>query len=572
MGYRSPRLNRTSWVNWGFYLKHFSVFTSILAFTFSLSGFAAKTLEENWADVGLKLKSVGIDNATCRASEKDFIACFHGLNAGLAFLKPRQEILPKTRISAEKGFGSTLKDFDHVAVVESKKMESESFAELYRLNKDEKKLASDALVALYKDRANRAVDFDGIVGWLTQDPDLKKKESMVTGFMLNAMLGVRHDPHTYLVPKAVMIGENVAGAKNFTGIGAALKTIKKNGKNIFVIQQPLEGGPAFKAGLKANDVILEVDGMAVDGLELSKVVEKIKGPKGTTVKLKIERGPDVLDVSIVRDLIEQKSVVQKSFANGDVGYVKLSDFMSRNANNAPLTYTELKAAVSTQLAKSPKSLIFDLRDNGGGMLGESVRVASLFLKTGSLVLSTKSLSGVATRSFKTTDAPVTQLPLIVLINARSASASEIVSGALQDHKRAFLVGERTYGKGTVQQTAELLSVPELLMAQTIERFYLPSGRTNQVEGVLPDVEVFSKPNPSEDDKVAYREEDEYEALPSIGNKWAQPRPDVIAKLSACVSKGSAEKEFNAGANAAILPDYQLLVAQDAAKCAVSEGL
>lgn len=556
----------------GVLLKRFSSLASILAFTISLSGFAAKSLEENWSDVGLELKNVGIDNAICRASEKDFIACFHGLNAGLGFLKTRQEILPKARLSAEKGFGSTIKDFPHVAVVESKKNETESFAELYRLSKDEKKLANDALVALYKNRASEEVDFDAIVAWLTQDPELKKKESMVTGFMLNAMLGVLHDPHTYLVPKAVMIGDNVAGAKNFTGIGAALKTIKKNGKEVFVIQQPLEGGPAFKAGLKANDVILEVDGAVTDGLDLQKLVDKIKGAKGTTVNLKVERGPDTLDFSIVRDLIEQKNVVQKTFANDEIGYVKLSDFMSRSATGAPLTYTELKSAVASLLTKSPKSLIFDLRDNGGGMLGESVRVASLFLKPGSLVLSTKSLSGSSTRNFKTSDQPLTDIPLIILINSRSASASEIVSGALQDQKRAFLVGERTYGKGTVQQTSELASVPELLMAQTIERFYLPSGRTNQVEGVFPDLEVFSKPNPTEDDKVALREEDEYAALPSIGNKWTQPRPDVIQKLSECVAKGSAEKEFTGSTNAAIPPDYQLLVAQDAAKCAVSEGL
>ncbi len=549
-----------------------SLLASILALSISATVFAAKSLEENWADVGLKIAEVEIDNATCRRSEKDFIACFHGLNAGLAFLKTQQELLPKTRLSAEKGFGSILKDFANVAVVESKKMESESFAELYRLSKDEKKLGNAALRALYQAQANQEVDFEEILAWIAKDPELLKKESMVAGFMLNAILSVIHDPHTYLVPKAVMIGDNVAGARNFTGIGAALRSIKKNGKDVFVIQQPLDGGPAIKAGLHANDVILEIDGLIVDGLDLQGLVDKIKGPKGTTVTLKIERNGNPKEFSIIRDLIEQKNVVQKSLSNGEVGYVKLSDFMSRDQMNTPLTYRELRSAVASLLTQSPKSLILDLRDNGGGMLGESVRVASLFLKPGSLVLSTKSLSGSAARSFKTTDQPLTDIPVVVLINSRSASASEIVSGALQDQQRAFLVGERTYGKGTVQQTAELVSISDLLMARTIERFYLPSGRTNQVEGVLPDLEVFTKPNPTEDDKVALREEDEYAALPSIGNKWTQPRPEVIQKLSECVAKGTAESDFNAGSDAPVLPDYQLLVAQDAAKCAVSEEL
>jgi carboxyl-terminal processing protease len=184
----------------------------------------------------------------------------------------------------------------------------------------------------------------------------------------------------------------------------------------------------------------------------------------------------------------------------------------------------------------------------------------------------------------------------VLINARSASASEIVAGALQDHARAYLIGERSFGKGTVQAVTELDTVSnpfisrmidpilnpflkaigstdKLAILHTIAYFLLPSGRSNQVESVLPDVEVFTSPTPSESDKVAMREEDEYAVLPTpLGKKWVQPRPREVKKLKECMAKGAATTEFAAGASAAIPPDFQLLSGIDAVGCIVDEKL
>jgi C-terminal peptidase prc len=532
-----------------------------------------KTIEEYWNEIGLTSEDLGFNNTFCNTDEKHFTACFHAMNSALAFEKDHHTLIPTVRLSAEKGFGAVFKDFKSVSIVTPKKLESDDFAVIYETTRKEKMLSSKAIAALYADRAANPVDFDALLDYAKLGDGFKKHESYAVGSMQNAILGILADPHTYIVPTAYMEDENTAGGKDFTGIGAAMKVIKKAGKSSIVVQQPFETGPGYKAGLRANDILTAVDGKSVDGMELTDVVDKIRGPKGTQVKLTVVRGTDTLDFTITRDLIEMKNVEQRMVgAKGEAAYIKLSDFMKRDKTGKTLVYSESKAALEEALKKTPKGVIFDLRDNGGGLLTESIRIASLFLKKGKVVLLTKDLKGNSTRSFKTADEPLTDLPVVLLINGRSASASEIVAGALQDHQRAYLVGERSFGKGTVQNIGPMKSEPRLMLAETIQRFYQPSGRTNQVEGITPDIEAYSNPTPSNADKVAFREEDEYAALSPVGNKWVQTRPAEVTKLQACLDKGEAKANFTKDEAAGVPTDYQLSVAVDTVNCLSDEKI
>ncbi len=572
----------------------FSIALGVLVFN---SAYAKKTPEQYWAEAGVSVANIDLTTASCNASEKEFIACFHALNMALAYEKKQITLVPASRIKDEKGYGAVVKDFTSAAVVEAKKIESEDFAEIYAFAKSEKVKGSDAIVALYKTRTTQPVDFDAIFTWVKGGTEFKAKEAAVVASMINSQIGILKDPHTRFESFAEFQDSNTAGSKNITGIGVTLKSIKKNGKSILVVQNPLEGGPAFKAGIRANDVITQVDGVVVEGMEFDKVVEKIRGDKGTVVKITVERSGSPITMDVTRDLIEMKNVTQKLLgAKQEAAYIKLSDFMTRDADGNTMVYSETAKALTNLMAKKPKGIIFDLRDNGGGLLTESVRIASLFLKKKSPVVSTKSLSGGLTQTLKTFDEPLTDLPLVVLINPRSASASEIVAGALQDHQRAFLIGERSFGKGTVQNVSPLNQMnrlvaakavdpivvpfahrlnnsPDILAFHTIQYFLLPSGRSNQVETVQPDVEIFTSPTPTAAEKVAFREEDEYAVLPApLGKKWVQPRPAKVSALNTCLAKGSAKKTFADDASAAIAPDYQLLVAVDAVNCITDEKL
>jgi carboxyl-terminal processing protease len=219
-------------------------------------------------------------------------------------------------------------------------------------------------------------------------------------------------------------------------------------------------------------------------------------------------------------------------------------------------------------------MILDLRGNGGGQLELGRCIAGAFLPAATPVVIERPVSGpiFLEKVLETREEPATTLPMVTLVDAGSASASEIVAGALQDHARSFIVGERSYGKGTVQGLTPLKHNSKILKAQTIARFYLPSGRTNQIEGIIPDITAYRVPNPTEDDKLAYREEDLYpNALPAVGTPWKQPRPQVIGKLEQCLSSGTAGKRFDKAQSEAVAPDYQLIVGEETLRCAVAAG-
>jgi carboxyl-terminal processing protease len=293
-------------------------------------------------------------------------------------------------------------------------------------------------------------------------------------------MAIGDDGTSFIDPEhAAVMREDITGS--FEGIGAVVNMLP-NGRLIIV--EPLPGRPALQAGLQRGDLVLKVDDTPIQNMTLMEAVSLIRGPAGTTVHLTILRKGvrEPFEVAIVRERIELE-VVESRMLDDDIAYVKLAEF------NAKAT-KELKKVLQDMMAQEPKGLILDLRSNPGGYLQTSVEVASQFLDEG-LVLTEKGKGNLEREYPAEDDGLATEVPLAVLVNAGSASASEIVAGAIQDSGRGILVGERTFGKGSVQLPHTLSDGSELRV--TIARWFTPKGREIQGIGILPDIEVEMTP-------------------------------------------------------------------------------
>lgn len=295
---------------------------------------------------------------------------------------------------------------------------------------------------------------------------------------IGGMVGALKDPFTSYSPpqRASLRQEDLRG--EFFGIGATLAPVNPDGTGARV-EGVMKGLPAQRAGIRAGDVILEVDGQDVTGLPLAEIVAKIRGREGTKVTLTIRRegvgAP--LKFELVRERVEIISVTQGLI--GDVGYVGLETFANFKVED------QLRQALEDLKRKGAKKLILDLRDNGGGLLDQGCAVASDFLKEGPIVYTrTRSLTRVYCEA---SGRPLWTGPMVVLVNGNSASASEIVAGALQDSGRAKIIGERTFGKGVGQTPYTLANGGELTLV-TFE-WLTPKKRAINKEGLKPDIEV-----------------------------------------------------------------------------------
>jgi carboxyl-terminal processing protease len=285
------------------------------------------------------------------------------------------------------------------------------------------------------------------------------------------------DPFTWFADpqEAEQIKEAASG--RYSGIGAV---VNENDAGNVIIVRPFRGGPADLGGLLPGDVILEVDGAGTGDLTLEQSVELIRGPAGTTVRLLVQRAglDQPFEVEVVRADIEIPSVEYKMLDEG-VAYVKLNDFREQAAD-------QLHAALAELLAEEPVGLILDLRDNPGGLFTSSIEVASEFIEEGVIAVE-KGSHGLDETHMALGDGLATEIPLVVLINGGTASASEIVAGAIRDHGRGVLIGETTLGKGAVQNPVDLSDGSHLRL--TVAYWYPPKGQLIQGEGIAPDIEV-----------------------------------------------------------------------------------
>ncbi len=288
------------------------------------------------------------------------------------------------------------------------------------------------------------------------------------------------DPHSSLLLPEAYEDLRIDTKGNFTGIGIHITL-----RNGFVtVISPIDGTPAFKAGIQAQDRIIKVDDTPVE--DLRQAVNLMRGPKGTPVKVTILRKdvPEPLEFDLVRDVIPVKSIKAQTLKPG-YGYIWITNFTGNTTEDF------LNALEKLESENAPmKGLVLDLRNNGGGLLEESLRISDIFIDKG-IILSIKG-RGEDTKEFPAKPSAVKRdYPIVLLINGGSASASEIVAGAMQDHKRALILGTTSFGKGSVQTVEPLRDGYGLKL--TIARYYTPSGRSIQAKGIEPDIVVPFKP-------------------------------------------------------------------------------
>ncbi|XGV94627.1 MAG: carboxyl-terminal processing protease CtpC [Leptolyngbya sp. BL-A-14] len=293
------------------------------------------------------------------------------------------------------------------------------------------------------------------------------------------MLKKLGDPYTRFMDPQEFKNMQIDTSGELSGVGIQLAADEKT-KKLTVIA-PIEDSPAFSAGILAKDIITKIDAQSTEGMDVNKAVTLIRGTPGTSVKLTIQRGDKQLEYQLKRAKIEihpVRSAYQKDAAQGGVGYIRLVQFSA----NAP---TEMKNAIQKLEKQNVSGYILDLRSNPGGLLFTSIEIARMWLKQGAIV-STVDRQGEQERE-QANNRALTDKPLVVLVDGGSASASEILSGALQDNKRAVLVGTKTFGKGLVQSVRGLGDGSGL--AVTIAKYLTPNGRDINKHGIDPDVEI-----------------------------------------------------------------------------------
>jgi carboxyl-terminal processing protease len=311
--------------------------------------------------------------------------------------------------------------------------------------------------------------------YVEKPDDAKLVESAISG-MLSGL-----DPHSSYMDAKAFRDMQVQTRGEFGGLG--IEVTMEDG--LIKVVSPIDDTPASKAGILANDIITMLDDEQVQGLTLNQAVEKMRGAVGSKIKLKIIRkGSDnPIDVTLVRDNIRVRSVRAHVEAD-DIGYIRITTFNEQTTEGLKKEIANLQ----NQIGDKIKGYIIDLRNNPGGLLEEAVTVSDSFLDRGEIV-STRGRNPEETQRRTAHPGDLTKgKPVIVLINGGSASASEIVAGALQDHKRATLVGTRSFGKGSVQTIIPLGSGNGALRLTTA-RYYTPSGKSIQAKGIVPDIEV-----------------------------------------------------------------------------------
>jgi len=345
-----------------------------------------------------------------------------------------------------------------------------------------------------------------------EDVETKTLVNGAINGMLNSL-----DPHSaYLTPELYKdLQMDTQG--RFGGLGIEI-TVKGG---VLTVVSPIEDTPAFKAGIKPGDMIFKIEDEFTKDMTLVDAVKKMRGPKGSKINLSIKREgvPELIDFTLMRDTIRVQSVRSRVLESG-YGYIRLAQFQERSDRDVQKALEKLAAEKG-----GLKGLVLDLRNNPGGLLTQAVRIADLFLDSGLIVYTEGRIESQKQKYFAQKDGSWMDFPMVVLVNGGSASASEIVAGALQDHKRAVVLGTKTFGKGSVQTILPLDDNSALRL--TTARYFTPSGRSIQATGIVPDIVVdATQPQdgkPEEKKRPMLREENLPGHLPSPQSAPGQPQ-------------------------------------------------
>lgn len=346
------------------------------------------------------------------------------------------------------------------------------------------------------------------------------------------------DPHSsYMTPEMYKELESETRG-SFGGIGIEI-TIHKD---ILTVVSPIEDTPAFQAGVKAGDKIIMIEGKSTKDINIMEAVNRLRGPKDTKVTISILRGKEnkLRDFVITRAIIKIVSVKHK-LLDDQIGYVRIASFQDKTADDLKKALQEM-----TTKNKSLKGIVLDLRNNPGGLLNQSIEVSDVFLKSGVIVSTKGRTKGMESKVSARDTGDEFTAPIVVMVNEGTASAAEIVSGALQDNGRALVLGTQTFGKGSVQTVIPLEDGAALKL--TTARYYTPKGRSIQAEGIAPDVVVkYLRPGDEADDEdyEPIREKDlkgHIKSIKEMEKKGEEPSKDKDLKLPQRIMKDNGNRK------------------------------
>jgi len=551
----------------------------LFSFLFTINSIASsqddrEALIRYWADTGLTIDFVYDQfKATCYKDAKGFLACLQGVNVLASGLKGGATLATTSEASQNpEVFGAIIKSYGPYNLYKIKGLDSKlTDVERWEKSKAIRTAEMNAATAVFNNLASQPFDFSVILNELKPQViqgRLANAESAVAADIYNTIIESAVDPHTHIDPVVKVKKETKSTDNNFVGIGVNIRAI--DGK--IVVINPILDGPSIKAGVRAGDIIASIDGVSVKDFDLDSIPDRLRGADGSSVKVGFIRKGNPIEITIVRANVNVKNVdirVLRDNNNDPLGYIKITNFVEAKA------CAEVAYGIQYLQSEKVKGLILDLRGDPGGLVDGAVCIGAIFLGNKPIV-KIKDLENGTTmlRGWNPNSVALTDLPMVTLIDAGSASASEILAGALQDYQRSWIAGDRSFGKATAQDRKFLTDENgkvlnnKIFLYHTTERFYQPkSGRTNQIVGILPDFPVDPKPNATADEKFERREGDLYtNALPAESDPWVEPRPQEVAKIQDCVKTKDIDKVYASHADDAYPADYQLLTAQAILGC------
>jgi carboxyl-terminal processing protease len=505
-------------------------------------------------------------------SDREFLSCIGAVQRVMDVAGHEQQLIPVTNIVDEAEWQKVLERFGAAAVIEDAATRIGA-----KGNALEAIRARTHRILRWRDRLDsalrQAVDFTALRNWLKRDVIDSRRRETFAAAAVNGYLSVA-DAHARIAPSATNSrstgarrGKNPAGSRDalvYTGIGAGVQPMA----DAAIVTAVIRGGPAAQAGLRVHDFILEIDGDSVTGLSGDALVERLRGRQGTQVGIQVKRQDTVMELSVRRTAVTVKNVVSDAFVDRGwrLAYLKIDIFLR------PDTCREFRRELTKRLKPNLNGLLLDLRDNAGGLIDQAVCVADLLLPKDEVVLEIRSVNGEKKpEQISTKHEARARVPMVTLVNATTGSASELLSGALQDHGRSLIVGELTFGKGTVQTVRPWQGSRSIMEFFTAARYYRPSGVGVQLIGIEPDIEVFERPGAIPRDRIVLREQDLFPtALPLERQVWKHPDPARVKELSECAKrKGLATHRMRPDAEMSRAMDYQLAVAQDALVCTLT---
>ena len=417
-----------------------------------------------------------------------------------------------------------------------------NFAEATVLNNSYKEVIDHVWQIVYRDFLDSSGKFQKS-NWINLRKEVLSKtysDSNEAYDAIRDMLSNLDDSYTRFLEPKEFNQMRIDTSGELTGVG--IQIVKDKESDDLIIISPIEGTPAFDAGIKARDKILSIDDISTEGMNIEDAVKLIRGQRGTKVKLEILRGSKSFFKTLSREKIEIKSVSSKvnQTKNGlSIGYVRIKQF---NANASK----ETRDAIKDLETKKVAGYVLDLRSNPGGLLESSIDISRHFINKG-VIVSTVSKDGLK-ETKKGNGQALTKKPLVVLVNEGSASASEIVSGAIKDNKRGKLVGKKTFGKGLVQSMRTLVDGSGLTV--TVAKYLTPNGTDINKSGIIPDIEVKMNINPILQREIGTRKDKQYRAgekelinIINRKNQISEFNPDTT-NLNAFLKINKEDKVFS----------------------------